>query len=141
MGAGGLLVVSLGGCTTPYGQPNHTGTGALIGGASGAGIGALLAHCDPALGALIGGATGALFGGLAGNSMDQQARAPAYVAGPPPQPQYEVASAPQPQASATQPQYVVAGAPGEPPYVWVKAQYVWNGHYWAWTDGHWATMP
>ncbi len=41
---GALLAVSLAGCTTPYGEPNRTGTGALIGGLGGAGLGAMVSH-------------------------------------------------------------------------------------------------
>ncbi len=109
--AGGLLAVSLAGCTTPYGEPNNTGTGALIGGLSGAGLGAMLSHHNPGVGALFGGAAGAVAGGVIGNSMDQQARPPVYVAAPPPH------------------------------YVWVNPQWVWNGGSWVWMEGHWAAVP
>jgi hypothetical protein len=66
-----VLVVGIGlsGCAT------HTGEGALIGGATGAGIGAAigsLSHARAGEGALIGGAIGALVGGLVGNDMDYQ---------------------------------------------------------------------
>ena len=110
-----FLALVLGGCTTPYGEPNNTGTGALVGGASGAGLGALLAHRNPAAGAVLGGAFGAITGGLIGNSMDQQARVPVYVAPPPP--------------------------PAPPHYVWVNGQWVWNGSAWVWTAGHWIAVP
>jgi hypothetical protein len=63
----------------------------LIGGASGAVIGAIADRRDPGAGALLGGAAGLLVGGLIGHSVDQQneARAaseppPSY--GPPPLP-------------------------------------------------------
>ncbi len=108
--AGCLLAVSLAGCTTPYGEPNNTGTGALIGGASGAGLGAMLAHRNPIGGAVIGGALGAITGGLIGNSIDQQARPPVYLAGPPPH------------------------------YVWVNGQWIWNGAAWVWMEGHWQLL-
>lgn len=111
--AAGLLAVSLAGCTTPNGEPNNTGTGALIGGASGAGLGAMLAHREPGAGALVGGALGAITGAIIGNSMDQQAHPPVYVAPPPPPPHY----------------------------VWVNPQWVWNGTGWAWMEGHWALVP
>jgi hypothetical protein len=62
-------------CYTPDGRPDRTGSGALIGGASGAAIGALADRRNPGVGALIGGAAGALTGGLIGHSMDQQERA------------------------------------------------------------------
>ncbi len=53
--AGGLALV-LTGCTYPDGRPDNTGSGALIGGASGAAIGALADRGSPGTGALIGGA-------------------------------------------------------------------------------------
>ncbi len=37
--AGSLLVMLPSGCTTPSGAPDYTGTGALIGGVSGGGVG------------------------------------------------------------------------------------------------------
>ncbi len=114
MGAS-VLALFLSGCTTPYGEPNNTGTGALIGGASGAGLGAVLAHENPLAGAVFGGALGAITGGIIGNSIDQQQRPPVYVAGPPPPP-----------------------APG---YVWVNGQWLWTGTGWVWQEGHWELMP
>ncbi len=63
-------------CETPEGRPDRTATGALAGGAIGAGTGAIIGsqsgHAGE--GALIGGAIGALTGGLVGRSMDQTAR-------------------------------------------------------------------
>lgn len=81
----------LAGCTTPSGQPDRTANGALIGGASGAAIGALADRRAPGFGALIGGAAGLIAKGLIGHSMDQQAEArcaplPAYYPPTPPQP-------------------------------------------------------
>lgn len=83
----------LAGCTSPNGQPDYTGSGALIGGASGALIGAAADRRNPGAGALIGGAAGLITGGLIGNSMDQQAAAqraaqppPAVAVAPPGQP-------------------------------------------------------
>jgi len=64
----------LAGCESPYGNPDYTGSGALIGGASGAAIGAM-ADRNSGAGALIGGAAGLLAGGLIGHGMDQQAEA------------------------------------------------------------------
>jgi outer membrane protein OmpA-like peptidoglycan-associated protein len=49
-----------------------TGKGALLGGATGALIGGLVDHADPAVGILIGAAGGALAGGLIGHHMDTQ---------------------------------------------------------------------
>lgn len=65
----GLLLT---GCETPYGQPNRTATGALIGGGFGAATGALVGH-HRGSGALVGGALGALAGGMIGQSMDMDA--------------------------------------------------------------------
>ena len=86
VGLAGLLA----GCTTPSGRPDNTANGALIGGASGAAIGALADRRAPGAGALIGGAAGLIAGGLIGHSMDQQAEArwrsappPAYYPPPP----------------------------------------------------------
>jgi outer membrane lipoprotein SlyB len=64
------------GCTTPEGQPDRTATGALTGGALGAGTGAIIGSASgrAGAGALIGGAIGALTGGIIGNAMDQQQR-------------------------------------------------------------------
>jgi hypothetical protein len=70
------LVTGLG--LTAAGCSTNAGTGALIGGASGAGIGAIIGHNShdrTAEGALIGGAVGAIGGGLIGNEIDKsQAR-------------------------------------------------------------------
>jgi Glycine zipper/WXXGXW repeat (2 copies) len=82
------LVSLLAGCTTPYGRPDYTANGALIGGASGAVLGSLADRRAPGAGALIGGAAGLIAGGLIGHSMDQDAeareRAAATYAPPPP---------------------------------------------------------
>ena len=70
------VVVLAVGCETPEGEPDRTATGALTGGALGAGTGAIIGsqggHAGE--GALIGGALGALTGGIIGNAMDQQQR-------------------------------------------------------------------
>jgi outer membrane protein OmpA-like peptidoglycan-associated protein len=50
----------------------ETGKGAIFGGATGALIGGLVDHADPAVGILIGAAGGALAGGLIGHHMDTQ---------------------------------------------------------------------
>ncbi len=109
----GSIALLLAGCTTPTGEANHTGTGALIGGLSGASLGAAVAHHDPGVGALFGGALGAITGGIIGNSMDQAAHPPVYVAAPPPQPHY----------------------------VWVNGQWQWSGNAWVWIPEHWALVP
>lgn len=65
------------GCETPSGHPDRTATGALTGGAIGAGTGAIIGNYSghhTAGGAAIGGAIGALTGGIIGNAMDQQQR-------------------------------------------------------------------
>src|SRR5271169_2275690 len=64
----------LSGCVSPNGDPDYTGSGALMGGATGAIIGAA-ADRNSGAGALIGGAAGLIAGGLIGHSMDQQAQA------------------------------------------------------------------
>lgn len=71
-----LLAVMMVGCETPEGRMDRTASGALIGGALGAGTGAIIgSHGGHAgSGAVIGGALGALTGGIIGNAMDQQQR-------------------------------------------------------------------
>jgi uncharacterized protein YcfJ len=61
------LAVPQAGCST------KAGTGAVIGGAGGAGLGAVIGHQSghAGAGALIGGAAGAIGGGLVGNGMDK----------------------------------------------------------------------
>src|SRR3954451_4053243 len=64
----GGLAAGGAGCST------NTGTGALVGGALGAGTGAIIGHNShgrTAEGALIGGAVGAVAGGVIGNAQDQ----------------------------------------------------------------------
>src|SRR5437763_9683165 len=59
------------------GCESHTGTDALVGGAAGAGIGALIgsvSHARAGEGALIGGAIGAIGGGIVGNEQDRRDR-------------------------------------------------------------------
>src|SRR5215212_7441338 len=59
------------------GCESHAGNGALLGGAAGAGIGALVgsvSHARAGEGALIGGAIGAIGGGLIGNEQDKAER-------------------------------------------------------------------
>ncbi|HVV72748.1 MAG TPA: glycine zipper domain-containing protein, partial [Verrucomicrobiae bacterium] len=116
----GVLLLLLAGCTTPTGEPSYTGTGALVGGVSGAGLGSLVARRNPAAGAVLGGAAGLITGGLIGSAMDQESRPPVYVAAPPPPPIAE----PVPPAPA-------------PGYLWLRGQWVWNGSAWTWAAGHW----
>lgn len=66
--------IVLTGCQYPNGQPNNTGSGALIGGGIGAMTGAAFGGRDAGAGALIGGAIGALTGTIIGSSMDEQQR-------------------------------------------------------------------
>src|SRR5882724_6164858 len=68
------LALVLTGCETPSGRPDNTATGALVGGAAGAGIGAIAGGRHAGEGALIGGAIGALTGAIVGDSIDQQQR-------------------------------------------------------------------
>ena len=60
--------VGLTGCVSPNGEPDNTGSGALIGAGTGALIGG--ANGRGGDGALIGAAIGAIAGGLIGHSMD-----------------------------------------------------------------------
>jgi len=61
------------GCEYPNGDPNYTGTGALMGGGAGAVTGAAIGgERNGGEGALIGAAVGAVAGGLIGNSMDRE---------------------------------------------------------------------
>ena len=65
----GTLLAGVAGCES------QAGTGALIGGAAGAGIGAIVGHNShgrTGSGALIGGAVGAIGGALIGNEMDKK---------------------------------------------------------------------
>jgi uncharacterized protein YcfJ len=73
----GILAAALaaGVIGTNAGCESQAGNGALIGGAAGAGIGAIIgnnSHGRTAEGALIGGAAGALGGALIGNEMDKK---------------------------------------------------------------------
>ena len=64
------------GCQTPEGEPDRTATGALTGGALGAGTGAIIGGVSghhAGEGALIGGAIGALTGGIIGNQQQREA--------------------------------------------------------------------
>lgn len=70
-----ILVGLLPGCQSPNGKPDYTGTGAVIGGGSGAAVGALADRNNRGVGALIGGAAGVIAGGLAGHVMDQRKEA------------------------------------------------------------------
>src|SRR5438045_4943126 len=68
----GLAVLALGAGLA--GCQSQAGNGALIGGATGAGLGAIIGHNShgrTAEGALIGGAVGAVTGGLIGNEQDK----------------------------------------------------------------------
>src|SRR5258708_4898283 len=67
----GMLLATASGCET------KAGTGALVGGAAGAGIGAIIGHNShgrTGSGALIGGAVGAIGGAIIGNEMDKSDR-------------------------------------------------------------------
>jgi len=65
--------VGLTGCVSPNGEPDNTGSGALIGAGTGALIGGASGRGGG--GALIGAAVGAVAGGLIGHSMDQEQQA------------------------------------------------------------------
>jgi hypothetical protein len=73
----GILIVALavGVIGTGVGCESHAGNGALIGGAAGAGIGAIIGNNSKGRtgeGALIGAGVGALGGALVGNEMDKK---------------------------------------------------------------------
>ena len=75
------LTLLLAGCVSPNGQVDHTASGALIGGATGAIIGASVSR-HPGVGAAIGGAAGVIAGGLIGHSMDQTRQARLQTSAP-----------------------------------------------------------
>jgi outer membrane protein OmpA-like peptidoglycan-associated protein len=64
--------LALSACTYNNGTPNQTGTGALIGGVTGAALGKAVGGDDRA--AIIGGVAGAVIGGAIGESMARQER-------------------------------------------------------------------
>ena len=69
----GASAIVLAGCEYPNGDPNYTGSGALVGGGAGAVTGAAIGgERNGGEGALIGAAVGVVAGGLIGHSMDQQ---------------------------------------------------------------------
>lgn len=73
------LAIALGAGAT--GCASQAGNGALLGGAAGAGLGAIIGHNShdrAAEGALLGGAIGALGGGLIGNEADKNDRSRSY---------------------------------------------------------------
>lgn len=72
--AAAASAILLTGCQYPNGEPNNTGTGALVGGGIGAATGAALGGRNAGPGALIGGAIGAIAGSIIGSSMDEQQR-------------------------------------------------------------------
>ena len=72
--AAGTLIVA--GCYTPDGRPDRAAGGALVGGAIGAGTGAIIGSATrhAGEGALIGGAIGALSGAIIGGNIDEAQR-------------------------------------------------------------------
>lgn len=66
------VAVSLSACTYNNGMPNQPGTGALIGGVSGAVIGKAVGGDDRS--AIVGGVAGAVIGGAIGTNMARQER-------------------------------------------------------------------
>jgi hypothetical protein len=77
LACGTAIMLAATGCQTPSGNPDRTATGALTGGAIGAGTGAIIGNYSghhTAEGAAIGGAIGLVTGGIIGNAMDQQQR-------------------------------------------------------------------
>jgi outer membrane protein OmpA-like peptidoglycan-associated protein len=67
-----LIAFALVGCAASGSGLTDTGTGAVIGGLGGAGLGALIYHANPLAGALIGAASGAIIGGVVGHFMDER---------------------------------------------------------------------
>jgi Glycine zipper len=97
-----VLALTLAGCTDPYGGPNYTGSGALIGAGSGALLGAAVGGRHAGAGALIGGAAGLVTGSLIGHSMDEEKRRYDYPPpAPPPPPAAPVVYQPTPPPSAS----------------------------------------
>jgi surface antigen len=113
----GVLAAALGlGATGTARAQDNTLTGALLGGAAGAGVGYAFGKGK---GAAIGGVTGLALGALAGNSIDRSrertyaAPPPTYYAPPPPPAGYYYAPAPAPAYSyyPAQPAYAPPPAP------------------------------
>ena len=73
-----MIAVLASGCEHDDGRRNHTGTGALAGGAIGAGAGALIGGRHAGAGALIGGTVGALSGALIGTLIMPVSRSNPY---------------------------------------------------------------
>jgi outer membrane protein OmpA-like peptidoglycan-associated protein len=67
-----LIAFVCAGCAASGSGLTDTGKGAIIGGAGGAGLGALIYHANPLAGALIGAASGVLIGGVVGHFMDER---------------------------------------------------------------------
>jgi outer membrane protein OmpA-like peptidoglycan-associated protein len=67
-----LMAFALVGCAASGSGLTDTGTGAVVGGLGGAGLGALIYHANPVAGALIGAASGAIIGGVVGHFMDER---------------------------------------------------------------------
>jgi len=134
----------------------------MIGGASGAGVGAIIGHNShgrTAGGALIGGAVGALGGALVGNQIDKDnagrqatadraAREPDYSGysysssgyPPPPPPSDPYYAPPTTYYYYDAPPARVEVIPA-PPYrgaVWVRGYWFRGRHAWVWVPGHWA---
>lgn len=66
-----MATVLLSGCAADGSGPTETGTGAMIGAAAGAALGALVAR-DSGTGALVGAVGGAIAGGMVGAYMEEQ---------------------------------------------------------------------
>ncbi len=116
--AAGVLLVTVGCETTPVQQ------GALLGGALGAGTGAIIGNNTHGhhggTGALIGGAAGALGGALIGDQVEQQRKRQAYQG-------YAPTPPPPPPAPAPAPVY--APPPPPPPAPVPGPTVVERGHY------------
>ncbi len=68
-----LAGIMLTGCMSPQGRPDYTASGALAGGATGAMIGSMGRHPNPA--GVVGAAVGAVVGGIIGHGLDHDQEA------------------------------------------------------------------
>ncbi len=116
------------------GCDSNAGNGALIGGATGAGLGAIIghnSHGNTAGGAVIGGAVGAVSGALIGGAIDQQQAQQRAYDGYPPGSVVVASEAPPPPA------YEVVPPSPYPAAVWINGYWIRQPHGWVWVNGYW----
>jgi hypothetical protein len=111
----GAMSIGGGGCAT------NTETGAAVGGASGAAIGASVFRTSPLAGAVLGGAFGALTGAAIGNAADRDQVYRGWYSTYPPPP----------------PPYASGGPPPFPGAMWHPGYWVRERGGWFWVDGYW----